>query len=145
MSDSQPALASRAVFLSYASQDAEAATRICAAPGNIVKWCDLSLIYAMLGENTEARRIIDKAQGLLALGRDGTKTIGNDVDLAQTYAWLGDKSTAFKILAKALRQPGVPNYAGVHSLERGVVWWPLQGDPRLDALVKDPLNNAPLF
>ena len=31
MSDSQPAPASRAVFLSYASQDAEAAKRICEA------------------------------------------------------------------------------------------------------------------
>jgi hypothetical protein len=29
MSDSQPASANRAVFLSYASQDAEAAKRIC--------------------------------------------------------------------------------------------------------------------
>ena len=42
MSDRQPAPASRAVFLSYASQDAEAARRICAAlrAGGVEVWFD---------------------------------------------------------------------------------------------------------
>src|SRR5476649_527719 len=42
MSDSQPASANRAVFLSYASQDAEAARRICEAlrANGIEVWFD---------------------------------------------------------------------------------------------------------
>src|SRR5476649_2187260 len=44
MSDSQPASASRAVFLSYASQDAEAARRICEAlrAAGVEVWFDQS-------------------------------------------------------------------------------------------------------
>jgi hypothetical protein len=44
MSDSQPATASRAVFLSYDSQDAEAAKRICDAlrSGGGEVWFDQS-------------------------------------------------------------------------------------------------------
>src|SRR5882757_3300111 len=42
MSDSQPASASRAVFLSYASQDAKAARRICESlrSGGVEVWFD---------------------------------------------------------------------------------------------------------
>ena len=44
MSDNQPAPASRAVFLSCASQDAEAAKRICDAlrSGGVEAWFDQS-------------------------------------------------------------------------------------------------------
>src|SRR5438105_3502473 len=44
MSESQPASARRAVFLSYASQDAEAAARICAAlrVAGVEVWFDQS-------------------------------------------------------------------------------------------------------
>jgi tetratricopeptide (TPR) repeat protein len=118
--------------------------QLASEPANIGKWCDLGSTYAQLGEKAEAQRVLAKCRELFAAKREGVENIGSLVDLAIILAWLGEKTAAFEILAKELRQPAVPNYANVHELERGVMWWPLQGDPRLEALVKDPLNNAPL-
>jgi hypothetical protein len=44
-------------------------------------------------------------------------------------------------LARLLREPSGVN---VHEMRRDPYWRPLLGDPRFEALLNDPQNNAPL-
>jgi hypothetical protein len=44
--------------------------------------------------------------------------------------------------ARLLRTPALLN---VHMMRSGTTWRMLQGDPRWEALLNDPKNNAPLF
>ena len=60
---------------------------------------------------------------------------------ASCLAWLGDKDRALAELARLLRTPWGEN---IHAARLGTAWFPLRGDPRFEALVHDPKNNAPL-
>ena len=111
-------------------------------PRNGARWCDLALTHTLLGEQPAARQALARTGDLLAAGQAGGVL---KADLAVIHAWLGEKDVAFEILAERLRQPQGGPLGHVHQLQHSIDWWPLQGDPRLDALVNDPRNNAPLF
>ncbi len=57
-------------------------------------------------------------------------------------AWNGEKEKALEGVARLLR---TPNGYYVHELRAIPNLTPLQGDPRFEALLNDPKNNAPLF
>ena len=63
--------------------------------------------------------------------------------LAFCYAWTGDKTRAIEEYAKVFPQPG--GSMNVHAFRRGYYYTPLRGDPRWEAVLNDPKNNAPLF
>ncbi len=76
--------------------------------------------------------------------------------LKHSDAWAGDKDRALRDLAGLLREPGVhlmrlesgDDYRtriNVHELRTSLEFFPLQGDPRFEALLNDPKNNEPLF
>jgi hypothetical protein len=73
--------------------------------------------------------------------------------LAFVYAWTGDKDRAIAEYARLLRVPysGIERNAltrtgalNVHVMRRDPRFAPLQGDPRFEALLNNPANNAPL-
>jgi hypothetical protein len=72
VSDSQPAFADRAVFLSYASQDAEAAKRICEGlrAAGIEGWFDQNELSAAMrgmrrfGSGSQRGRSVDVIEAL---------------------------------------------------------------------------------
>jgi tetratricopeptide (TPR) repeat protein len=119
---------------------AQLATR----PERIMAWDDLALTHAMLGEKAAALGILSKIQ-TLAQQASTPPSPGQRLDLAQVYAWLGQKDQAVAELTAALHQPGPPEFGNVHVLRTAIIWWPLQGDPAFEALLNDLANNTPLL
>lgn len=62
--------------------------------------------------------------------------------LAQVCAVVGEKDRAIAELTELLR---IPSQVNIHELKVMPVYFNLRGDPRFEALVNDPKNNAPLF
>ena len=56
-----------------------------------------------------------------------------------------DDAAAARRIAEALRSNGLEVWFDENELRHRVAWKPLRGDPRFEALLNDPKNNAPLF
>lgn len=100
-------------------------------------WFQLAMTHALLGEKKEALEVQQRM--LVAIpGSPGAIRQFNEVVF---YAWVGEKDLALAELAKRLTEPSTFN---VHRMRRSLFFKPLQGDPRFEALLNDPKNNAPL-
>ncbi|MBI5769760.1 MAG: TIR domain-containing protein [Verrucomicrobia bacterium] len=117
-------------------------TRLEKQPANAGFWAGLGSAYALLGNRGDALRCAQKAKDLVPESRDAFSGPGYSQAYASCLAWLGDKDAALAEFARLLRTPGGEN---VHVAKSSPTWFPLRGDPRFEALVNDPKNNAPLL
>ncbi len=106
---------------------------------------DLALTHALLGETDAANRQLAKAETIARDLKNLTYRVNLQMYMACTLAWLGRKAESTDLIAATINQPAVYEIWRVQALRRSVHWWPLQGDPRFEALLDDPKNNAPLF
>ncbi|HVT73892.1 MAG TPA: adenylate/guanylate cyclase domain-containing protein [Lacunisphaera sp.] len=101
---------------------------------------DLALVYALMGQGEPAHQAKARAERLPTI---------NPLDTAQLVvvdAWLGNTAASLAELAGMLRTaPVEPRLQNVHEIRHNLLFHPLQGDPRFQALLDDPGNNAPLF
>jgi TolB-like protein/Tfp pilus assembly protein PilF len=109
-------------------------------PENSDLWSGISLAHAILGEKEEALSAGQKAMELLPTSRDAVQGPSFELGYAIVLAWVGEKDRA---LVEFQRLLGVPYGANVY-LGR-VFGRPLHGDPRYEAMLSDPKNNAPLY
>ncbi len=117
-------------------------TELMAEPENGAKWLSLAEFQAALGEKEAALELVPKVRALLARSRNTTPAEIRESEIAVIYAWAGEKDLALAELALVLRAP----FSGsVYGLRHLIALWPLQGDPRFEALLNDPRNSAPLF
>ncbi len=122
--------------------------RLAVEPDNHILLCDLACIEAVLGHAEDAVAVARKAVELVPIEKDhwnGPQVFEN---LAFVYAWTGDKTRAIEAYARLLQSPYLsPRMAAnsVHVMRHALWFAPLRGDPRWDALLTDPKNNAPLF
>jgi len=114
-------------------------TQLATQPENVIKWADLALSYAMLGNQAATRETLPKVRALME------KSNLNESDLVPIYAWMGEKELALAKLAEVIRLPTTQDFQREHSLRHNIISWPLQSDPRFEALLDDPKNNVPLF
>lgn len=110
-------------------------------PTNASFWGSLGGAYVLLGDRAEALRCAQKAMDLVSEANDALAGPANSLNYASCLAWLGDKDRALAELARLLRTPWGEN---IYTAKLGTAWFPLHGDPRFEALVNDPKNNAPL-
>lgn len=103
-------------------------------------WQALGGAHALLGNKAEALRCAQAAKDLVPESNDAIT--GPDMSLAYAVvlAWVGEKDRALAELARLLRTPFGAN---MYAVKFGPDWFPLRGDPRFEALVNDPKNNAP--
>jgi TolB-like protein/cytochrome c-type biogenesis protein CcmH/NrfG len=140
-----------AVFLDYHGEHAAALERMGTAvaqlreklrqePGNARNWLTLSHAELIAGHPDEALRCADRAVQAMPESRDALDGPVIAYVRARLYDLAGQKEVALKEYARLLR---VPQGANVYALKVGMST--LHGDPRFEALINDPANNAPLF
>jgi adenylate cyclase len=111
--------------------------QLAARPVDGSSWFQLAMTHALLGEKKEA---LEVRQKMLAATANNSRAIWqfNEVVL---YAWLGEKDQAIAELTRRLARPVGVN---VHRMRQSLSFKPLQGDPRFEAILNDPKNNAPI-
>jgi len=92
----------------------------------------LGMIDAGLGRNEDALREGGRACELLPIAKDGVDGPAFAVNLAQIYAWTGNKDLAIEQIATVERTPSYLTY-GVLKLHPQ--WDDLRGDPRFEQIV----------
>jgi TolB-like protein len=122
----------------------ELRSRVELEPANAALWLYLGVNEAMLGHKDEALRCGRKLVELVSEADDAEQGAVNARYLAMIRAWLGDKDTALAELSRLMHVP-TTQLSNVHYMRRGAFYSPLRGDPRFEALLNDPKNNAPLF
>ena len=124
---------------------AELRTRGQREPGNFRQLVFLAAMEMVLGNKAEAQQAIDRAAGLMPPSRDAVDGSLYALYRAYVYIGVGEKEIA---LAELSRLVGVPMSSGLNSvyiLRNTRIFKALRGDPRFEALLNDPKNNAPLF
>jgi TolB-like protein/Flp pilus assembly protein TadD len=112
-------------------------------PANPGLWNQLGRMERILGNRDEALRCVRRATELVPKSLDTWGAGTYSYSLALIHAWTGDKETALAELTSLLRQArGTPS---IHTMRTSASTFPLHGDPRFEALLNDPKNNAPLF
>jgi TolB-like protein/class 3 adenylate cyclase/Tfp pilus assembly protein PilF len=92
----------------------------------------LGVIDAGLGRKDEAIREGRRACELLPISKDAIAGAACAVNLAQIYAWTGEKDLAIKQIAAVER---VPNDLSYGRLKLHPYWDSLRGDPRFEKIV----------
>jgi TolB-like protein/Tfp pilus assembly protein PilF len=105
-------------------------------------WSNLAGAYVLTGNKDEALRCARKAMEILPESTDAVAGPVQTLSYGATLAWLGEKDEALAVLARLLRTPYGEN---IYAAKYGLNWLPLRGDPRFEALVNDPKNNAPML
>jgi tetratricopeptide (TPR) repeat protein len=119
--------------------------RLKGQPDNWLYLGDLALTHALLGESAAADRDLAKLRELAQTIKNLTYRVYIRMYEANVLGWMGRKAEAIDLVAANINQPAVSEIGRVPALRRSVSWWPLQGEPRFEALLADPKNNAPLF
>jgi tetratricopeptide (TPR) repeat protein len=101
--------------------------------------CVLGLIDAALGNKEAALQEGRRATELLPITKDGTDGAGLAGNLAQIYAWTGEKDLAIEQIAAVQR---VPNLLSYGYLKLHPNWDSLRGDPRFEKIVADLAPKA---
>jgi TolB-like protein/class 3 adenylate cyclase/Flp pilus assembly protein TadD len=92
----------------------------------------LGVIDAGLGRKEDALREGRRACELLPISKDAITGVALAVNLAQIYAWTGEKDLAIEQIAQVER---VPNTLSYGLLKLHPYWDPLRGDPRFEKIV----------
>jgi tetratricopeptide (TPR) repeat protein len=128
-----------------AGAPAELRTALELEPANATLWGQLARTEALLGHKEQALHSARKALELMPESRDAFIGPKHSRDLAIVYAWTGEKDQAIAELTRLIRIPAFGSELSVHTLRVSSQFAPLRGDPRFEALLKDPKNHAPLF
>ena len=92
----------------------------------------LGMIDAGLGRKEEARREGRRACELLPISKDAYDGVNLAANLAQIYAWTGEKDLAIEQIEAVER---VPNFLSYGLLKLHPQWDSLRGDPRFEKIV----------
>ncbi len=113
-------------------------------PTNSRLWSLLAQMEAVLGHKEEAIRCARQATELLPVEIDRYSGPTYRLSLAVVYAWTGEKDRAIDEWARLFRSVQTGDRT-LYQLKYGPWAFPLRGNPRWEALLADPKNNAPLF
>ena len=111
-------------------------------PKSVRRWSFLAGMEAILGHKEEALRCAERSVELLPESRDALDGVSYAAFRATTYDTVGEKEKALAEYTRLFRVPATL-LMNVHEFKYG--FSTLKGDPRYEAMLNDPQNNAPLF
>lgn len=111
-------------------------------PKSVRLWAFLAGMEVILGNKEEALRCAERSVELLPESRDALDGVSNAGFRANIYDLTGEKEKALAEYTRLFRAASTLQM-NVHEFKRG--YSTLHGDPRYEALLADPANNAPLF
>ena len=120
-------------------------------PKNAAAWANTAVIEALRGNRDEALRRINLALEIQPESKDSWGGPLMRCNYAMVLTWIGEREKAVDECALRLRtpMPRTINYPwmrfNVYAMRQHPAFAPLCGDPRFEALLNDPKNNAPLF
>ncbi|HEY1791503.1 MAG TPA: TIR domain-containing protein [Opitutaceae bacterium] len=117
--------------------------RIAREPNNPRLWAFKGFMEIVVGNNAEAVRSEEKATSLMPASLDALDSGIYASLAAYIYNIAGEKERALELYKRELSRPNTM-LVNVHKLETQI-GGSLHGDPRFEALLRDPANNAPLF
>jgi tetratricopeptide (TPR) repeat protein len=112
-------------------------------PNNRLKWAFLGGMELLLGHKAEGLRCAERATAAMPVSRDALEGVTYANYLAYCHDLAGDKERALAEYQRQINIPSTIDLLNVHELKRTPST--LRGDPRFEALLNDPKNNAPLF
>jgi serine/threonine protein kinase/Flp pilus assembly protein TadD len=98
----------------------------------------LGMIDAGLGRKEDAIREGRRACELLPIEKDAIDGVALAVNLAQIYAWVGERDLAIEQIAAVEK---VPNYLSYGFLKLQPIWDSLRGDPKFEAILSSLAPN----
>ena len=116
----------------FATARTEIANIVAKQPDFAGGLSSLGVIDAALGRKEDAIREGRRACELLPISRDAIDGVTCAINLAQIYAWTGEKDLAIEQIAAVERVPNLLSY-GVLKLQP--FWDSLRGDPRFEKIV----------
>ncbi len=117
-------------------------------PDNSLLQAWLGQGYALLGEKELALGCAQRSLDLMPESKDSVFAVNNLILAGAVWARVGDKERALATFARCLQMPGGEHVSsarcGVSEAPNDISWRPIMNDPRYQALLADPKNNAPL-
>jgi len=120
----------------------EAVDLLAREPGNLRAQLVLATAEALLGRRDEALRLVREVTTRLPVSRDAIDGSSCQYWQATIPALNGDHDRAIAEVGALLR---IPSQFTVHTLRVDPAFAKLRGNPRFEALLNDPKNNASLF
>ncbi len=109
---------------------------------NWTPFYDTALMHVLAGDPAGALLLAREILAIRAKRPDAWIDPQARYGYVQILALAGEKDQALTELARLLRTPYGPN---VYEFRHQPAWRSFRGDPRFEALLNDPKNNAPLF
>ncbi len=115
-----------------------------ANPDAYGEWEVLARVYALLGLRKEAEAAVASAARSIPRRGDVIDESWLGVVRAQVSMWLGDTDQAVAEVNKIVREGGSPD-VDAYMVTHHLYWWPIQSDPRIQALAADPALRRPVY
>jgi TolB-like protein/Tfp pilus assembly protein PilF len=103
-----------------------------------------AIVELVLGHPAEAIRSSDRSVELTPESLDAVYAPIYAALGARIHDHAGDKEKALSEYSRLLHSPGGPDFFNVYEMKRDSTST-LYGDPRFEAILNDPANNAPVF
>ena len=103
----------------------------------------LGVMESILGHPDAALQAAQRAAQLTPMAQDQIGSEMFSIVLAAVQGWNGQKDRGFRDLARLIALPN--DQLHVYALRFDPLYLPFHGDPRFEALLRNPANLAPLY
>jgi TolB-like protein/cytochrome c-type biogenesis protein CcmH/NrfG len=122
---------------------AELRSKSALEPDNAVYLMFLGVMESILGHPDAALQAAQRAAQLTPMAQDQIGSEMFSIVLAAVQGWNGQKDRGFRDLARLIALPN--DQLNVYALRFDPLYLPFHGDPRFEALLRNPANLAPLY
>jgi TolB-like protein/cytochrome c-type biogenesis protein CcmH/NrfG len=122
---------------------AELRSKSALEPNNAIYFMFLGVMESILGHSDAAIQAAKKAVQLTPMAQDQIGSEMFSIVLAAVRGWNGQNDEGLRDLSRLIALPN--DQLNVYALRFDPLYLPFRGDPRFEALLRNPANQAPLY